>query len=593
MPKIDTTVGELVGIIARGELRLPEMQRRFVWTSTRVRDLFDSLYRSYPSGSILVWETSEPQPSRDLAVTQAESPFAGHKLLLDGQQRLTSLSAVLRGESVCVKNRKRPIEIAFNLDHPEGPPVDVAEIDDDTESLAVPEDDQTIVEGEDDDDDTPTIQERLRLRTFAVASRPILSSPSWILLSDVFKGEKSDWQLLKGLVESPDDPKFEMYCRRLQRIRAIRNYPYVMQVLPRTLSYEEVAEIFVRVNSLGVKLRGSDLALALITAKWPNSLRLLEDFIDECEDSWFTLDLGLLVRTIVVFATRQCRFRTVASISRDALEYAWGEAKDGLRFAINFLRVNAGIEDESLLSSPMFMIPLAVLSILRREHISNHDERHLLRWLYIANARGYYSGSSETKLDADLNLLFNGKGPETLIESVESLFGRLHLEPNDFAGRGARSALFSLAYLALKDAGAKDWFSGLGLSLTHQGRYHWIQYHHVFPKSLLQEAGYEKAEINEIANMAFITGRTNQRLSNKSPEVYFPKIIEQRGEDALARQKIPLEQDFWKVANYQSFLEERRQRLAKAVNDFVTKAFETGKMGTDTNGSDNPAIETV
>ena len=267
MAKVDTNVGQLVDMIERGELRLPEMQRSFVWTATRVRDLLDSLYRGYPSGTILIWETDQEQPSRDLAVEQTTSPFAGHKLLLDGQQRLTSLSAIIRGEPIKVKHRKRPIQIAFNLDHPEGGPDEVLEIEDDAVLPTVDSDDETLFEGE-DDEESPSIQERLRKRTFVVASRALLSSPSWVLVSDIFKGAKSDWQFVKALVESPDDPQFEVYSKRLQRVRAIRDYPYVMQVIPRGFAYEEVAEIFVRVNSLGVKLRGSDLALALITAKW-------------------------------------------------------------------------------------------------------------------------------------------------------------------------------------------------------------------------------------------------------------------------------------------------------------------------------------
>src|SRR5262245_28693186 len=129
MSKIDTTVGRLVAMIESGELRLPEMQRRYVWPATRVRDLLDSLYRGYPSGTILVWETDREMPSRDLAVPQETSPFQGHKLLLDGQQRLTSLSAVLRGEPVVVRGRRRPIEILFNLNHPDGPPVEVIEVE--------------------------------------------------------------------------------------------------------------------------------------------------------------------------------------------------------------------------------------------------------------------------------------------------------------------------------------------------------------------------------------------------------------------------------------------------------------------------------
>src|SRR5438034_5882846 len=122
MAKTDVTVGELVGMIERGELRLPELQRRYLWPATRVRDLLDSLYRGYPSGTILVWETDQEVPERDLAIAQEASAFGTQKLLLDGQQRLTALSAITRGEPLRLKNRVRPIEIAFNLNHPEGAP---------------------------------------------------------------------------------------------------------------------------------------------------------------------------------------------------------------------------------------------------------------------------------------------------------------------------------------------------------------------------------------------------------------------------------------------------------------------------------------
>src|SRR3954469_23167925 len=98
VPKVDISVGELVDMITRGELRLPELQRRYVWPATRVRDLLDSLYHGYPSGTILVWETDLDVASRDLSVEQQQAAFGGQKLLLDGQQRLTSLSAVVRGE---------------------------------------------------------------------------------------------------------------------------------------------------------------------------------------------------------------------------------------------------------------------------------------------------------------------------------------------------------------------------------------------------------------------------------------------------------------------------------------------------------------
>ena len=119
MAKAEASVEELVGMIERGELCLPEMQRRYVWRSTRVRDLLDSLYRGYPSGAILLWETDEAVPLQDFAIGQQKSPYQSRRLLLDGRQRLTSLSAVIRGEQVSVRGRQRPIELLFNLDHPE------------------------------------------------------------------------------------------------------------------------------------------------------------------------------------------------------------------------------------------------------------------------------------------------------------------------------------------------------------------------------------------------------------------------------------------------------------------------------------------
>ena len=88
MAKAEASVEELVGMIERGELRLPEMQRRFIWRATRVRDLLDSLYRGYPSGAILLWETDEQVPLQEMAVTQQTSPYQASRMLLDGQQRL-------------------------------------------------------------------------------------------------------------------------------------------------------------------------------------------------------------------------------------------------------------------------------------------------------------------------------------------------------------------------------------------------------------------------------------------------------------------------------------------------------------------------
>jgi hypothetical protein len=543
------------------------MQRRYVWPATRVRDLLDSLYRGYPSGAILVWETDQQMPSRDLAVSQNTSPFHGHKLLLDGQQRLTSLSAIIRGEPIMVRGRKKPIEILFNLNHPDTPE-HLEVVGDEADE---PDDSEPELDEEEDEDDEINLQERLKQRTFVVAAKTLAADPHWVRVSDIFKESKTDAQILKPLVKSFDDPNFDRYSKRLQAVRKIRDYPYVVHVLDKGLSYEEVADIFVRVNSLGMKLRGSDLALAQITSRWRDSLRLFEEFQEDLDsNTWFTLDLGILVRALMVFTTQQSRFKTAATIPIERLKDGWKEAQDGIRFAANFLRSNAGIEDESLLSSPLFVIALGYYAKHHNYRLRPEEEAGLRRWLYIANARGHYSrGSNETLLDADLAIIGRDGTPTDLLDAVKQQFGRLTIEPSDFVGKGRRNPLLATAYLALKARGAKDWRTRLALSLTHQGRYHFVQYHHIFPKAVLKTAKYEKAAINEIANMAFIAGGTNRKLSVSPPEQYFAAIVEDQGAAALEAHCIPTDPSLWQVEAYPRFLEYRRAALARTINEFI------------------------
>ena len=563
MNKVDLSVNELVGMITRGELRLPEMQRRYVWRSTRVRDLLDSLYRGYPSGAILVWETDAAAPSRDLAVAQDRTAFATQKLLLDGQQRLTSLSAILRGESVHVRGRRRPIDILFNLDHPESLEEHV-EVEGD-ETNGSDEDDEV----EETEDDEQTIQERLRKLTFVVANNTLAVLPNWVSVSRVLVSTSDAEFLVRAGVRGFDDPRYQKYTARLRRLRDIKSYVYVMHLLERELSYAEVAEIFVRVNSLGVKLRGSDLALAQITARWRDSLRLFEAFQEECEEHQFTVDLGLIVRALVVSATGQCRFNSVGAISLERLRSAWEAAKQGIEFAISFLRSNARVEDESLLSSPFFLIAIGALAKQRGEEFSQEEVRKLLRWVYVGSGKGRYSrGSSETLLDEDLATIRRGGGPDALLQTLERQFGRLHFEPTDLLGRGSQSSVFPLVYLALKRRGAKDWRSGVEIHLHHHGRAHTIQFHHIFPKARIREL-YEMRDVNELANLAFISGRTNRSLYTDLPKDYLPGVVRQRGEEGLTSQCVPLDQGLWELDAYPAFLDYRRQQIAEALNALV------------------------
>ena len=221
----DLTIQELVAKIERGDIRLPEMQRQYVWRQTRVRDLLDSLYRGYPSGTILTWETDELVATRDFAIDQ-ETDGKSFQLLLDGQQRLTSLSAILRGKAVHVYNRVRPIDILFNLEHPDAPEVitEVNESDDVDEADISAEEDVT-------DANEDELLKRFDRMAFVVSSKKLAAIPHWVSVTEVFR-EGSNAPFLKSAgVTSMDDPRYDKYDSRLKKLRAIGDYSYRVNIL--------------------------------------------------------------------------------------------------------------------------------------------------------------------------------------------------------------------------------------------------------------------------------------------------------------------------------------------------------------------------
>ena len=567
MAKAEATVEELVGMIQRGELRLPEMQRRYVWQSTRVRDLCDSLYRGYPSGAILLWETDEAVPLQTFAVEQQQNPYHNTRLLLDGQQRLTSLSAVIRGEGVTVRNRKRPIELLFNLEHPSELAV-VTEVNEDNDNDEG-EDDVTEDEADSSEDE---LQQRFNKMTFVVATKKLEQMPHWVKVTDVFKTDSDTTFLKRAGVNSFDDPRYEKYSQRLARLRSIRKYTYRMDVLERKLSYDEVTEIFVRVNSLGAKLRSSDLALAQITAKWRGSLKTFQAFQDECTKAGFEVDLGLYLKNLVAFATGQSRFLTVGSIGLERLKKGWEESVEGMEFAMNFLKSNVGIDSPVLLSSPFMLVALGYFGHKRDYQIAPAERSQLRYWALIANAKGRFSrGSSETLLDQDLATLRDGGGIKEMIDRLRLQVGRLDVTPDELEGRNQRSAFFKTMFLAFHAAGANDWKSGLTIALDHSGVQHRLQFHHIFPKAVLKSI-YTQRETDDIANLAFIGGRTNRGISDKAPAKYFPALLEKLGPDAFSSQCIPTNPELLEVERYKDFLAERRKLIAQRLNEFLEQA---------------------
>jgi hypothetical protein len=569
MSKQEMSVNQLVANIEKGYIQKPEMQREYVWKATRVRDLLDSLYRGYPSGTILLWETDTDAPTSDFAIATEKNSTTRPLLLLDGQQRLTSLSSVIRGEPIFVRERRklRQIEILFNLEHPDEL-VTITEIDDAPEASI-----QSLVDDDMEDDEEETIQDRLNQFTFIVSTPQLANAANWVNVSEVFASFSDAEFLKKAGVTLVDDPLYTKYSDRLKKLRQIREYSYRLDVLEPTLSYEEVTEIFIRVNSLGVKLRSSDLALAQITAKWRNSLVLFQEFQSEVhEQRGLYFDLGFFVKSLVISATGQSKFKTLSSLTKEELEAGWEIAKKSITFALNFVTSNLKIDSLALLSSPFIVHTIAYWGEKNNGKVSQSESSAMRRWALIANTKSYYSSSAESKLDADLFALRSGSGADGLLARLEAQLGRLDVTEAEMIGKTISSGYFKAMFIAFREDGAKDWNSKLEISVKHRGNEDKLQFHHIFPKAFLRQnyPDLRRNQVNDISNLAFIGGRTNREISAKPPSEYLKKIIDSKDVELLNLQAIPTQGEILDEYSFDDFLLKRRKAIVKRINKLLS-----------------------
>lgn len=242
-----------------------------------------------------------------------------------------------------------------------------------------------------------------------------------------------------------------------------------------------------------------------------------------------------------------------------------------MEFALNFMRSNVGIASPALLSSPFILIAMAYFGHKRDYHLSPEEADRLRYWALLANAKGRFSrGSSETILDQDLASLRQGGGTSEMIDRLRLQMGRLDISAEELEGRNQRSALFKTMFLAFHAAGARDWRSNLAISLDHAGSQHRLQFHHIFPKALLKKAGRLPREADDIANLSFISGKTNRQISDRAPADYLPGYLEKVGTGPFDAQCIPLDPHLLDVDAYKEFLKARREAIAQRLNVFLS-----------------------
>lgn len=516
-------VSTILDHIDNGHMALPEFQRGYVWNRDQVRGLFDSLYRRHPVGGLLVWATESKT-----AAHRGDGPLAAGvvKLLLDGQQRMTSLYGVVRGK----------------------PP---KFFDGNAQAFS-------------------TLRFHLKTETFAFY-QPVKmqDDPLWIDVTQLMqRGNAGLGEFIARLAAQPESAsKVGEYAGRLSCLLGITDVDlHVEEVTGADKTLDVVVDIFNRVNSGGTKLSKGDLALAKICADWPEARDTMKAKLKDWAKADFHFNLDWLLRSVNTTLTGEARFQHLHDRDSAEIQDALQRANKHIDTCLNLISGRLGLDHDQVFFG-RFGIPVMVRYLDQRKGAWGAIEQDkLLFWFVQAGMWGRFSGSTESYIDQDLAALEGQAGGlDTLLEQLRLWHGGLSVEPGHFTGWSLGARFYPVLYLLTRMGEARDWGTGLPLRASLLGKMSRLEVHHIFPKAQLYKTGYKRAEVNALGNFCFLTKDTNLHISDRLPEAYFPEI-ESSHTGALSSQWIPQDRDLWKIENYREFLEARKALLAAEVN---------------------------
>ena len=568
---INYSLTYLIEDIKHGNIALPDIQRPFVWKDAQVRDLFDSMYRGYPVGTLMFWETGAEVGTR---------PVGGHErdkvaklVIVDGQQRLTSLFAVLTGERVLThKFDQKQIHIAFR----------------------------------------PTDE------TFDVSDAAIKRDPEFIPDITVLWGRRYKSRVrefmarLSGNRDQPlDDYTQDELEERIDRVRDLRDFRFQAIEINASADEEQVADIFVRANSEGVMLKQADFIMTLMSVHWEEGRIQLESFCRDAVDpklggpssknAFIEPSPDQLLRVGVGLAFRRGRLQHVYNILRgkdlrtgevsaerrvaqfDELRRAQDEVLDLTNWH-EFLKclLNAGFRRRRMLTSETALIYTYLLWLIGKRDfgIDLKTLRDVMaRWFFMCHTTGRYTNSPESRIEYDLariNALRLGDGKAFCAELdriVRSTFTGDYWAislPNRLDTSSARSPVLSAYWAALVLHDAELLLSDLRIrehldpSVTAPRS---IERHHLFPRAYLAKGGVVSTrQVNAIANMTLIDWPENASIGATGPREYWPTMASMLNPDRLKRHlqwhALPVG---WEQLDYPTFLEKRRHLIAQVV----------------------------
>lgn len=518
-------VSTILDQIDIGAIALPEFQRGYVWNRDQVRKLMSSLYNDHPVGSLLVWET-KTELAESHARGNGQLSAGSVKLLLDGQQRITSLYGIIRGKSpqFFEGNKQAFTGLYFNLE-----------------------------------------EENFEF----YAPLKMQNNPLWINVTELM--QKGVGIFMKNLLTIPDfHTKLDTYLERINKIDRIKNIDlHIHQVSGADKTVDVVVEIFNNVNSGGTKLSKGDLALAKICAEWSDARNQLKARLAKWKKAGFDFRLEWLLRCINAVITGEAMFSALKDIDTPTFQDGLNKAEKAIDTLLNLISSRLGLDHDRVLGS-IYAFPVMVrYLVLKGGRLENYQERDKLLYWYVHTLLwGRYAGSTESVLAQDLHVLSSENPLDKLIENLRQNRGDLTIKPIDFQGWSTGARFYPLLYMLTRVYQAKDWDSGIELSKHLLGKLSCLQVHHIFPKSILYEHGFSKSEVNALANFTFLTQETNLKVSNRHPSEYFA-AFEKTQPGAVATHWIPMNPELWQIENYREFLNGRRELLAYNANQFL------------------------
>jgi len=540
------SVSQLIDDFEKGRIAVPEIQRDVVWKSDQVKQLIDSISNGFPCGSLILWEPREKDASfvKSLVRPERLEKFINalpRYFLLDGQQRLTALSSVILKRDF-LKDLLNELE-----------------------------------------EDMPFIYINLKKfpNEIEATEAPAGYNFPWVLYNSLFDGS------LNNSAEYPklDDGKKKKIERYVQNIR---DYIFPVQII-RDQNYSTVAEIFTRVNSQGTPLTGAEIHLAKIVPHWQGITKEFRDYRKELKEKYYELDLTFLMRVITAIECNVPQIKKLSEkiakdkTSKASLNRTWKKVKTSTNKLIRILKKELDLDKSKYVISKNALVPLVYYIASEKKSAAINS---IKKFFLLAQLSEHYGGSAESTLRKDFKVLVEASKPRFgLLELVNNLnrdtrqdYRGLKIRPDDIGGIPSKNVLLLLMYILMRKKKATDW--GIARAPLDDIEPKNIQLHHIFPFDLMikdknawkrcEDEGYSlteyRAEVNDIANITFLSSSTNESLSNIPPSQY---LLNETTRDMRKAHFIPEDKELWKTENFIYFISERRILIAKAITKFL------------------------